>query len=79
MPVLKTQKETTIVDSLENLDLGKSKIDWNLLRSYLNIASTASYSVPTDIAERIVSEFSSVVNGRKLTGQDLIRRLETAR
>ncbi len=76
MPVL--IQETTLVDSLENLDLTK-KIDWDHQRAYLNIASTASYSVPTDVAERIVSEFSSVVNGRKLTGQDLVRRLETAR
>jgi hypothetical protein len=72
-------QETTLVDSLENLELCKSKIDWDHQRAYLNIASTAGYSVPTDVAERIVSEFSSVVNGRKLTGQDLVRRLETAR
>jgi hypothetical protein len=76
---VKNERVATIVDSLQNLDLGKSEINWDHFRSFLNIVSTASYSVPEDVAKRIVSEFSSVVNGRKLTGQDLLRRLEIAR
>ena len=79
VPIVKNEKVATIVDSLENLDIGKSEIDWDHLRSFLNIVSTASYNVPEDVAKRIVSEFSSVVNGRKLTGPDLLRRLEIAR
>ena len=72
VPVIPSQSEEKVVieDSVD---------DFDELRAYLNVASNSSYHVPEDIAKRIVSEFSSVSKGRKLVGQDLIRRLEIAR
>lgn len=53
--------------------------NWDQMRGFLNNASNFRYHVPEDVAKRIVSDFSSKSNGRQLNGQDLIRRLETAR
>lgn len=75
MPVVKSQEK-----ELDIAKFNSSLTEWEQLRGYINSASNMSYSVPEDTAERIVKEFASVAaNGRKLNGQDLVRRLETAR